>query len=300
MQRWPVLVLALTASTAAHVAGQSGFRSRCGAGVDAGDRAGTVLLPAGTLFCPLVADPKAASTFASYVRGDFATLANAPPGTDTNIAAVGISYGIGLLRLAGTDAGEGVQVGAEGAVFAQFNLDTKSFDLINADYVVGIPVTVRVSGFSARFRVYHQSSHLGDEYLLDQHPERINLSFESAELILSQEFGPARLYGGGESAFRRVPSDLAARLVHAGLELRPASFGAGRLVAALDIKLVDDGDWSTAWSARAGIEIARLPGAGRPSRVVSVLGQYYDGVAPYGQFYREDIRFWGIGLHFSL
>jgi hypothetical protein len=268
--------------------------------VEAGQRTGSTLLPVGTLFCPLVADPKAASTFASYVRGDFATLANAPAGTDTNIAAVGISYGIGLLRIPAAAEGDGFQFGAEGAVFAQFNLDAPSFDLINADYLVGLPLTLRIAGFSARLRIYHQSSHLGDEYLLSEHPERVNLSFESAELILSQEMGPARVYAGGESTFRRVPSSVAARLGHAGLELRPASFGAGRLVAALDVKLVDDGDWKAAWSARAGIEIARVPGTGGPSRVVSLLAHYYDGAAPYGQFYRENIRFYGIGLHFSL
>ncbi len=300
MRRWPVLALVLTGFAATPVSGQNGTRSRCGAGVETGERAGSVFLPGGTLFCPLAADPKAASTFASYVRGDFATLANAPAGTNTNIAAVGIAYGIGLLRISAAGEGTGLQFGAEGAVFAQFNLDAPSFDLINADYLVGLPLTFRVAGFSARFRVYHQSSHLGDEYLLSQHPERINLSFESAELILSQELGPIRLYAGGESTFRRVPSSVAARLGHAGLELRPASFGAGRLVAALDVKLVDDGGWKAAWSARAGIEIARLPGAGGPSRVVSLLAHYYDGAAPYGQFYRQNIRFYGIGLHFSL
>jgi hypothetical protein len=267
-------------------------------GADGGT--GPIVLPQGSLFCPLAADPKAAGTFASYVRGDFATLANAPAGTDTNIGAVSIAYGLGLLRIAGPAPEDGLQFDAEGAVFAQFNLDAPSFDLINADYLVGLPVTFRIAGFSARLRVYHQSSHLGDEYLLSQHPERINLSFESAELILSQEAGPLRVYAGGESSFRRVPSDLAARLAHAGLELRPANFGAGRLLAAVDVKLVDDAGWKPAWSARAGVEIVRVPGDGGPLRVVSLLAHFYDGAAPYGQFYREDIRFYGIGLHFTL
>jgi hypothetical protein len=84
------------------------------------------------------------------------------------------------------------------------------------------------------------------------------------------------------------------------VELRPAQFGAGRFVAALDLKIVDDGEWNHAWSARAGLEIARVPGAGPAGRVLSLLGQFYDGPAPYGQFYREDIRYYGVGLHFSL
>jgi hypothetical protein len=88
--------------------------------------------------------------------------------------------------------------------------------------------------------------------------------------------------------------------VHAGVELRPASFGAGRFVAALDVKAVEEVDWGWAWSARSGIEIARVPNAGHPPRVVSLLGEWYEGLAPYGQFFRENIRFIGVGLHFSL
>jgi hypothetical protein len=247
-----------------------------------------------------VADPKGGQSFASYVRGDFATLANAPPGGETNIAAVGISYGFGLLRFVAPGGGSALQLGALASVFAQFNLDEPSFDLINADYLVGIPATLRVGGFSARLRVYHQSSHLGDEFLLSRDPERINLSFESLELILSQEVGALRVYAGGERFFRRRPLDLAERLAHAGVEIRPARIGAGRLLAALDVKVVDDDSWDPAWSIRAGVELARVPQVGRGSRVLSLLGHYYNGPAPYGQFYREDIRFYGIGLHFSL
>ncbi len=119
------------------------------------------------------------------------------------------------------------------------------------------------------------------------------------ELILSQEVGPIRAYGGGEAFFRRSPDDLPSRLVHGGIELRPATFGAGRLLAAFDVKAVDDEDWEVAWSARVGIEIARIPSPGHPPRVVSLVGELYDGLAPYGQFYREDIRYVGIGLNLA-
>jgi hypothetical protein len=37
-------------------------------------------------------------------------------------------------------------------------------------------------------RLFHQSSHLGDEFLLRNRVERINLSYESADLKLSYKF----------------------------------------------------------------------------------------------------------------
>ena len=238
---------------------------------------------------------------ASYLRGDFATIADPEPGAETSIAAVGLGDSFAIFRSAGDRSGEGIQLNLAGAVFTQFNLDEASFDLINADYVIGLPLAYRKAGFSARLRAYHQSSHLGDEFLLSRQPERTNLSFESLELILSQELGVLRLYGGGEAFFRREPGDLPAHLAHAGVELRPATLGlgAGRFLAAVDLKAVEEEDWELAWSARAGLEIARIPSPGHPPRVISLVAEFYDGLAPYGQFYREDIRYVGVGLHLS-
>ena len=287
------------AAQPAATAAQETFLTRCGAGVHADEGAGWISVPQGQIFCPLAADPKAERSFASYLRGDFATIADPPPGTDSNIAAVGFGDSFALFRWAGRTPGNGIQFDIAGAVFSQFNLDRPSFDLVNADYLVGLPVTARYAGFSMRVRPYHQSSHLGDEFLLNRQPERINLSFESVEVILSQELGPLRVYGGGEAFFRREPADLASRLIHAGGELRPILFGGGRVLLAFDWKLVDDGSWSYAWNARGGIELARVPSPGHPPRVVSLVFDYYEGIAPYGQFYRDDIRYIGVGIHLS-
>lgn len=287
--------LLILAPRASRVAAQQPFESRCGA-IREVERGGLVWLPEGEIFCPLAADPKQERSFMTYLRGDFATIADPTPGTETNIAAVGLGDSFAIFRVAAPGSSDGVQLSLSGAVFSQLNLDETTFDLINADYLVGLPLTLRLSGFSARARVYHQSSHLGDEFIIFRDPERINLSFESLEVILSQEIGPLRVYGGGETFFRREPADVAERLVHTGVELRPAGFGGSRLLAAADLKMVDDGEWNRAWSVRAGVEIAHFPRPGRPPRVLALIGEFYDGLAPYGQFYREDIRYWGFGI----
>lgn len=293
------LLVGLPGPGASDAAAQETFRSRCGAGVHEDRRSGWVWLPQGTIFCSLAADPKAERSFLSYVRGDFATIADPAPGAETNIGAVGLGDRFAIFRHAGSRSGNGVQLDLAGAIFAQVNLDRPSFDLINTDFLVGLPLTLRRDGFSARARVYHQSSHLGDEFLLAREPERINVSFESVELILSQEMGPLRVYGGGEAFFRREPEELPPHLVHIGTEIRPATFGDGRLLAAVDLKAVDDEEWELAWSARAGVEIARIPSPGHPPRIVRLTAELYDGPAPYGQFYRENIRYWGFGLALS-
>lgn len=298
--RRALLTLVATA-VAAPASAQAPPGTECGALMHAGEVVGTTWLPQGELFCPRVADPKEPRTFFSVLRGE--APGEAEPSEfgellpfETTVGAIGVGDAIGIVRWTGSRPGDGVQVGLAGSIFAQFDLESSSFDLINADYIVALPVTVRLGGFSSRLRVYHQSSHLGDEFLLRAEPERINLAFESVELILSQAFGPVRAYGGGEYLFNREPDDLAAKVVHAGIELRPLTGTAG-FVAALDMKTSEEQDWTPAWSARAGLEIGWSRDEGHPPRRLRLLGEFYDGPSPYGQFHREEVRYWGIGLH---
>jgi uncharacterized protein DUF1207 len=296
----PWVVAAVVLLVAPQISAAQDFQPRCGADVHDDEKTGFIPFAQGNIFCPLVADPKAIHSFLSYLRGDFAVITDPVFDPNANLASVGLGDSFGLFRIAASTPPNGLQFDLEGGIFAQFNLDEPSFDLINADYLVGFPLTFRAGGFSSRLRLYHQSSHLGDEFLLSQDStqlERQNFSFESLELIVSQEASWFRAYLGGEHFFRRFPIVFASRLVHSGLEIRPTA-GPFRFVAALDVKAVEAADWKVTWSGRSGLEIARRPSPGHPARVVSLLGSYYDGPAPYGQFYRNDFRYWSISLHF--
>jgi hypothetical protein len=287
------LALALTTSSAAAA---ERYILRCGTGMHAGEEKGLVGLPSGGVFCPLFADPKAIRSFATFLRGKFPTSTEA-----RHVAAVGVGDGIALFRIGGPRAGEGLQVGLEGAVFSQFDLDAPSDDILNADYVVGLPVTFRVRSFSARARLYHQSSHLGDELLLrSQTIQRQNLSFESVELILSQELGALRVYAGGEHLFNRSPSTLDEQIARAGAELRLGPPRGARFVAAVDVKSSEQQDWKPAISARTGVEIAWWRHEDHPPRLVSLIAEFYDGPSPYGQFFLESTRYFGSGFQFQL
>ena len=292
---------ALGAQETAERATDRSYPGRCAAGIPPAEARGYVPLPRGDVFCPLIADPKGMRSFVSYLRGDDADFA-------TNVGSVGIADDFGFFRVGGGTAGNGVQLGVDGGVFAQFDLGTSSYDLINADYLIGFPLTMRRGGFSSRLRVYHQSSHLGDEYLLRaERPDRENLGFEALEVLLSQDLAALRVYAGGEYFLNREPETLPQKLLHGGVELRPSgalglgSVGSVRLVAAADAKAIEEeGDWNVAVSARAGIEVGRpRDDATAPSRRWSLLFEYYDGQSPYGQFFLNDVRLVGVGFHFT-
>ena len=79
------------------------------------------------------------------------------------------------------------QLAIAAGVFSQFNMQSATTDLVNTDYLIGIPLTYCRGAVATRVRLYHQSSHLGDEYLLHTRAQRVSLSFEAAELLVSDE-----------------------------------------------------------------------------------------------------------------
>ncbi|HEY5545954.1 MAG TPA: DUF1207 domain-containing protein [Gemmatimonadaceae bacterium] len=298
----PVFSLCLTTSLLA----QTSASARCGVGIPAGEQQGYVPLPRGDVFCPLIADPKATRSFASLLRHESGPgLADA----ELDIASVGIGDAFGLGRWSGGRLGDGIQLSLTAGVFAQFDLGTPSYDMLNADYVVGLPVTIRRGWFSTRVRIYHQSSHLGDEYLLREPPDRQdreNLSFEALEWLISADAAALRIYGGGEMLFNRTPADLGRYVARGGLELRPSprilplgSLGGFRFVAAGDVKSSEEQDWDPAISARAGLEYDRAGGGDAPARRWGIFAEFYTGPSPYGQFFREKVRLAGLGIHFG-
>lgn len=288
------------ATIATSSAAQTSDAPRCGAGVHESQALGVVAFPDDQIFCPTIADPKEPRSFVSLLRGTFRSLDD-PSGEGATIASVGLGDSFGLVRWGGPRPNEGVQLDVVGSIFAQFDLGAASNDLINADYLIGLPFTFRRAGFSTRLKLYHQSSHLGDEYLLRSDDiERENLSFESIELLVSQEIGPLRLYGGGERLFRREPDTLPSTLFHAGGEVRTGRAGPFQFVGGVDLKATDFYDWSPAFSGRVGLEMARQRQPDHPPRLVTLMLELYEGPSPYGQFFQDDISYIGMGLHFSL
>ena len=285
---------------AADTVAQTQDAPRCGAGVHPSEALGVVAFPEDQIFCPTVSDPKEARSFASLLRGTFRSLDD-PSGEDTTIASVGLGDSFGLIRWGGPSANDGVQLDLVGSIFAQFDLGAPSNDLINADYLIGVPFTFRRAGFSTRVKIYHQSSHLGDEYLLrSEDIDRENLSFESLEVLISQELGVLRIYAGGERMIRRDPDTLPSKLFHGGVELRTGRAGPVQFVSGVDLKAPDLHDWSPAISARVGLESIRRGPDDHPGRLVMLTLELYRGPSPYGQFFQDDISYVGVGLHFGL
>ena len=184
-------------------------------------------------------------------------------------------------------------------MFSQFNLDASSDDLVNSDYRIGLPVSYKRGAFSARASVFHRSSHLGDELILSPSaPQRLNLSIEALDFVAAWDIGGWRPYAGGYYLLSGDPDGLKKGGLHAGLDYAgsaPVLWG-GRLVAGLDLRWFEETGPGVGASAKLGLEYGRP----RPERRgVTVLLEAYDGFAPFGQFYRDDITYYGLGVQFD-
>ncbi len=248
-------------------------------------------MPRGKLFTPLIADPRWPHFSAAYQYylddPDF-----------KNIASVSFGETFAIYR---NRIGEAWwELGLQAGVFAVFDLDAPSYDLINSDYFVAVAVTFRYRDFSLLGRLFHQSSHLGDEFLLRKtRPERVNLSYEGVDAKVSYEFlnEALRIYAGAGYLFNRTPEDLDPWFTQAGLEFRspwPGPAAGWRPVAAVDVQNREENGWDADVSVRAGVEFSGV----LAPRNLQILIEYFNGHSPNGQFFRNRIDYVGLGLHF--
>ncbi len=248
----------------------------------------TVFLPDRELFKPLLADLKEPRFYLSYRRYSYQS-------DRINAAAGGYGQIIGLYRNIDHERGSAWQASFGGGIHSQFNLDARSFALVNTDYTIGFPLTFRKGQDSLRLALYHQSSHLGDEFLLQTKADRMELSYEAINCIASRERSEWRAYAGGEYLVHKVPSDLKPLGLQAGIEYYSSSalIGRGRLVGGLDLKTDQEHNWALNASVKAGLQYDSTESNGN---YVRVLLEGYNGYAPHGQFYTSRLGFYGLGV----
>ena len=250
--------------------------------------------PTGDVFRPLIADPMEPRFFLGWLSVDRSE------GGRASVAAIGGGINFGLARWRDDNLEATWQLGIFGSIFSQFDLNSPADDLINSDYRFGVPLSYRRGDFSARARIFHQSSHLGDEIILNgSAPQRIDLSYEAVDLVVAKQIDNWRPYGGGSYVLRTSMDHLKKTGVQAGVDYagdRPVIAG-GRLVGGVDMKWQEETDWRAGTSAKIGLEFGRP----RPERRgITVFLEAYDGPAPFGQYFRHNITYQGVSVQFDL
>ena len=251
-------------------------------------------LPRGLLFAPLHADPRWPHFSVAYRQVSFGQEPD-------HTGSANLGETIALYRNAAPMDGQW-EIALQAGVFSVFNMTAPSGskDLVNADYIVGLLTSYRTGPFSGFFRLYHQSSHLGDEFILNSPTpiNRINLSFEEVDLKIAYELASwFRIYGGGGMLVGRDPKDMARGTSQVGVELTsPWTVWDGKVrpVAYTDFQANGRSNWRVGSSVMAGLqfESARIG-----DRKVQVLAEYFSGPSPNGQFFLQNTEWFGVGVH---
>lgn len=199
------------------------------------------------------------------------------------------------------------QISIEAGIWSVFDLDPKhdtcgGTALFNTDYYVGIPLTYAVNKWAYRFRVYHISSHLGDEFLCNHIGfKRKNPSFEATDFFFSyQAFDFLRFYGGPGLILH---SDNTFPMRHCYFEYGfEASFWGykmyyhklyGNFFLATYWRNWQLNDFSLDGTYVFGYEWSKLQGVGRKIRL---FGEYHHGFSCEGQFMNRRAHYWSVKM----
>lgn len=156
-------------------------------------------------FGTLIAMPREVQVRASFVQAERPGVGYAGRNIEAEVA---VGHRVPLLRLDdGSSPGRTVTIELEMGIFSRFFMETAQKDLINSDFRIGLPLSVRSGAWEARLTIRHISSHLGDDYLVRFFEETTAGGFgqtskDGFEGLLARRVGDSvRLYVGGDVNF---------------------------------------------------------------------------------------------------
>lgn len=254
------------------------------------------------LFQPCVADPRNVTYILGYRAGDRVIGKQA-----VNIA---LGDDFAIYRWIDVMYGGDLQIGIEAGIWSVFNLYPHpdiagGTELVNTDFYVGIPITYARDKWSFRFRVYHISSHLGDEYMVNNPTvKRRNPSNEYLDLYAAYQITDAlRFYVGPGVIVHSDPSfPWQPMFINYGVEARFLGYRFyyqkvyGTLFFAMHFRNLQQLDWNFDGTFRLGWEMSKLQGIGRKMRLF--VG-YHDGYSLEGQFQKKKTNYWEFDLNYG-
>lgn len=215
---------------------------------------------------------------------------------------VGLAGSAGLWTFRDRRFCDGVQLNIFGGAFSQFALNP--LHLLNIDYQGGLAVTGSRGDFSARLRVYHQSSHLGDDFLI-ANPDfsTQTMSFEALDFVAAMVGSWWRIYAGGGWYVRVDPGELGRGSLRLGMELRsevwerPAPFSNMHWAPLFGTDLLSHQarQWGLTSNTMMGAELVSQ----KNLRRFRVVATFLHGYTPYGYFFQDHrVTSPGLEVHF--
>ena len=253
------------------------------------------------LFKPLIADPRQVN----YTLGVRFTDSI----TSNHSVAVALGDELPLFLWHGIRNWEGdFQLAIAAGAWSILDFDSQADDyvaLVNTDFFIGFPLTYASKNWAYRLRLYHISSHLGDEFLVaNPGVERTNPSVEVLDFMASHQLSESfRIYGGlgynlrSDASFHVHP-------LYAEYGVEVFAFGFNDLFNklrwqpffAMHLRHNEDHGWEANRNFRIGYEWSKLEPKSDHGRKTRLYLELYDGYSLEGQFARERTTYFSLNI----
>lgn len=242
------------------------------------------------VFRPLLADPREIQLALRMVT----------PVGHKNLGEIAAGDYFGLYRWALPWQDSYIQWSVAGGIFARFDLVAKEKDLQVLDFSANMPVDMRIGRWSLRMLPYHQSSHLGDDYIKRTGTSGGKYTFDSYRTLVA--FDPTsqwRLYAGHNYIMRNISVGHGRSMLQAGLEWTSHWLAKGHTqwFWANDFQSWQRNDWNPIFNTQLGFRLAKSPEA---RQRLAIFSEYGSGRLSYGQFYQVKESHWVLGLRLEL
>jgi hypothetical protein len=193
-----------------------------------------------------------------------------------------------------------ITLGFGSQVYGRFSLgDPKSAQISN-DWVVGLNTTAQLGRWELTAELYHESSHLGDEYRDRFDATRLDWTREVAAGWATRRAGSWRFTGELSYALideLRLPRPGGALAIDfRGRPIGAPLGGTLRPVAGVFVEAAAATDWRVSTSAKLGVALAGPSG----NREIGIALIAHDGLSTQRQFFRRESRYIGAELRFDL
>ncbi len=259
-------------------------------------RANKEFLPKGHLFEPILLDPLEAQTYGSVFPAYWTE------GEKYKGSIVPFAFGFAKPFYRHTSAPDRAEEWVlDLASFTQFEAyhdavaNKARRRIMNTDYKISIIYNIRRGENNYRIRVYHLSSHLGDDYIFRNQitaPSPNAVNYELLDFTYSRTVNNWRLYGGAGVVLRKTEErkPLSAQF---GTFYKKPSTRATRLVGGVDVKFWQQTNFRPGIHGGIGFEL------GRTQNNLTFLLEGYSGFRPYSQYEDQQTAWIGLGLYLN-
>ena len=247
-------------------------------------------------FKPLLLDPSAAQSSASLLRFQLKNDVNPKVYSPVNLGFQKM-----LLHLQ-TGPEKGWEAGIEFGIHSQFSIvstpDAPMGGLDNTDYIIAGVVHYKHGRTIERVNLFHQSSHLGDDYLIRNNivdPNNRAQNYEQISFTRAIQYAKTRWYYG--AGLNISPNTVRKRtLLQTGVEYQVPWQGSKTVefICGGDVKFYEQNDFRPNVKLGAGIRFTNDTLSN-----MTFLLEFYDGHLPYSTLEDELVNWVGIGVYFQ-